>query len=66
MTDIIDKIFKFEEHDIKVYGTFDNPWFCGKDIATILGYVNSSDAIKDHIDTEDKKTLNDILTGTSE
>ena len=32
----------------------DEPWFVGKDVATILGYQNSSKAIHDHIDEEDK------------
>ena len=38
----------------------DEPWFVGKDIATILGYSNPSEALQDHIDTDDKlnsKTL---------
>lgn len=30
------------------------PWFVGKDVATILGYQNASKAIADHIDEEDK------------
>lgn len=36
------------------------PWFVGKDVATILGYRNPNEAILEHIDTEDKlhsKTL---------
>ena len=31
------------------------PWFVGKDVATALGYTNSRKALKDHVDTEDKK-----------
>lgn len=30
------------------------PWFVGKDIATILGYSNPRKAIGDHVDEEDK------------
>ena len=29
------------------------PWFVGKDIADVLGYTNSSKALKDHVDTDD-------------
>lgn len=37
--------------------TIDNePWFVGKDVASILGYVDTSDALKKHVDTEDKLT----------
>lgn len=38
----------------------DEPWFVGKDVATILGYANPNEAIQDHIDDDDKlnsKTL---------
>lgn len=38
----------------------DEPWFVGKDVATILGYANPNEAISDHVDDEDKlnsKTL---------
>ena len=31
-----------------------DPWFVGKDVATILGYTNPRKAIIDHIDDEDK------------
>ena len=30
------------------------PWFVGKDVATVLGYANSSKALSDHVDDEDK------------
>lgn len=30
------------------------PWFVGKDIANVLGYVNPTKAIKAHVDDEDK------------
>lgn len=32
------------------------PWFVGKDVAEILGYKDTSDAIKKHVDNEDKLT----------
>lgn len=31
-----------------------DPWFVGKDVATILGYTNPRKAIIDHVDDEDK------------
>ena len=30
------------------------PWFIGKDIATVLGYTNPLKAVRDHVDDEDK------------
>ncbi|WP_427340968.1 phage antirepressor [Caloranaerobacter sp. DY30410] len=32
-------------------------WFVGKDVASILGYKDTSDALKKHVDSEDKMTL---------
>ena len=40
--------------NIRVVEKDNEPWFVGKDIATVLGYSNVNDAIKKHIDKEDK------------
>ena len=37
------------------------PYFVGKDVAEILGYVNASKALADHVDGEDKLN-NDSLS----
>jgi prophage antirepressor-like protein len=51
-------IFEYVNDGIlRVYGTPEEPWFSGKDIATILGYVNTAKAIRDHIDEEDRCLL---------
>ena len=31
------------------------PWFVGRDVAEILGYVKARNAITTHVDNEDKK-----------
>ena len=31
------------------------PLFCGKDVAVALGYSNPQKAIRDHVETEDKR-----------
>lgn len=33
------------------------PWFVGKDVAVILGHTNTSKAIHDHVDNEDKMVV---------
>lgn len=33
------------------------PWAVGKDVADALGYTNSRDAIKNHVDSDDKNTV---------
>ena len=55
------QVFKNEEFgEVRTATINGEAWFVGKDVAVILGYSNPSEAIKDHIDKEDKlnsKTL---------
>ena len=57
------KIFENEEfgsvRTMKING---EPWFVGKDVATILGYVKPENAIANHVDDEDKTTT--LIQGT--
>ena len=39
------------------------PWFVGKDVATALGYSNSSDAILKHVDNEDRLESRIAISG---
>ena len=39
----------------------DEPWFVGKDVARVLGYKNPQEAIRTHVDDEDKG-VSEILT----
>lgn len=60
------EIFKNEAFgEIRVVEIEGEPWFVGKDIASVLGYSNPQKAIRDHVD-EDDKTVNDlfIVNGT--
>ncbi|MDD3363011.1 MAG: phage antirepressor [Hespellia sp.] len=51
------EIFKNEEFGEIRTVTIDNePWFVGKDVATALGYKDTSDALKKHVEGEDKLT----------
>lgn len=40
--------------EIRIIEMDGEPWFVGKDVAEILGYANSSKALSDHVDAEDK------------
>lgn len=56
------EIFKNEEFgEIRVVDIEGEPWFVGKDIASVLGYSNPQKAIRDHVD-EDDKTVNELFT----
>jgi len=51
------EIFKNEEFgEIRTLMINGEPWFVGKDVAGVLKYKDTSDAIKKHIDNEDKLT----------
>lgn len=49
------KIFKNETFgEIRTVEIDGEPWFVGKDVAEVLGYLNSSKALADHVDEDDK------------
>ena len=49
------QIFAFEGTDeIRTLLINDEPYFVGKDVAKVLGYKNTRDALYKHIDDEDK------------
>ena len=62
------RIFESEEFGkVRVVEIDGEPWFVGKDVATILGYSNSRDAIAKHVDEEDRGVANcDTLGGSQE
>lgn len=49
------QIFDNEEFGkIRTLNINNEPWFVGKDVAEILGYKDTSDAMKRHVDEDDK------------
>lgn len=48
------------ERVIKLEGTVDEPYFCGKDVCLLLGYQNKNRALQKYVDKEDKKTLREL------
>ncbi len=52
------KVFKNQEFgEVRTVTINDVPYFVGKDVAKILGYVNTKDALANHIDAEDKTII---------
>jgi prophage antirepressor-like protein len=50
-------VFKSEltnNNEFRVLGTYNEPWFIGKDIAKYLGYKDMKQAIRDHVNEKDK------------
>ena len=49
------QVFKNQEFgSVRTLVINSEPWFIGKDVAEVLGYKNTSKALSDHVDSEDK------------
>ena len=60
VTNMINKTFKNEDFGIELTSYIDykqNIWFLGKDVAEILGYSKTRDALSRHADNEDKQLI---------
>lgn len=55
-------IWEYEQHEIRTIEKDGEPWFVAKDVTNVLGYVNASKAISDHVDAEDKLNNESLLS----
>ncbi|HGA3911773.1 TPA: BRO family protein, partial [Streptococcus agalactiae] len=53
----MNEIFNFKGQEVRTVTMNNEPLFLGNDIANILGYKRPGDAIKQHVDSDDKRTL---------
>ena len=60
---IVEKVFHYEENEISVIKGRDEIWFRGKDIAKALGYSIPRKAIREHVDPEDRLSLECLTKG---
>lgn len=49
------QIFNFENNQVRTLNIDGQPYFVGKDVADVLGYSNTRDALNRHVEFEDKK-----------
>ena len=61
--------FQYSSFKVKCVCTNGEPWFRGKDVAWVLGYIDTKKAIANHVDDDDKCNLSDphalhITSGT--
>ena len=59
----LEKVFHHEENEISVIKSKGEIWFSGKDIAKALGYSIPRKAIREHIDPEDRSSLESLSKG---
>lgn len=50
------QLFTFKGQPVRTVSINDEPYFVGKDVATILGYKKPENAIANHVEDEDKTT----------
>lgn len=48
------QVFSYEGAEVRTVMIDGEVWFVGKDVATVLGYQRTADAIREHVDEEDK------------
>lgn len=53
----LDRILNYNGKTVRVVGTDNDPWFCGKDVCDILNYSNHRKAIFDNVEPDCKKEL---------
>lgn len=56
-TNYVTKEFLFNDQQVRTVVRDGEPWFAGKDVAIVLGYGNTKDALLSHIDEEDRAIL---------
>lgn len=56
------QLFNFKGQQVRTVTINDEPYFVGKDVATILGYKKPENAIANHVEDEDKTTT--LIQGT--
>ena len=59
------QLFNFENHEVRSLLLNNEPWFVGKDVADVLGYADTNQAIRKHVDNEDRLTRRFDGTGQS-
>lgn len=62
----MNEIFNFHGQNVRTVTINDEPYFVGKDVAEILGYSNSKDALAKHVDAEDKQVIQRSQNATLE
>ncbi|HEO4854567.1 TPA: phage antirepressor KilAC domain-containing protein [Streptococcus agalactiae] len=60
------EIFNFKGQEVRTVTIDNEPYFVGKDVVEILGYTNSKDALKNHVDSDDKQILQRSQNATLE
>ena len=56
-------LWNYDGKSVDIKGSIDKPYFNGKQVCKILGYANYHNALRDHVDEDEKKPLSSLPTG---
>jgi len=56
----LNKILNYNQKTVRIFGTNEDPWFCGRDVCEIFEYEKYRDALMNNVDSENKKNLKDL------
>jgi prophage antirepressor-like protein len=59
--DVADEYVVYDNTVIKVFGTYDEPFFCGEDIATVLKYRNPKKAVNENVNKSDRLQMKILI-----
>lgn len=51
------QVFNFGSNEVRTLLINNEPWFVGKDVASVLGYADTKKALRTHVDDEDKNIM---------
>lgn len=54
--------FDFHQHQVRVVLLDGEPWWVGRDVAAVLGYNNSAEAVRDHVPAKHRTRVSETLT----
>ena len=58
---IVEKVFHYEENEITVIKCRDDIWFKAKQVATLLGYLDPGQSIRQNVNPEDRISLEKLI-----
>ena len=59
-SDHITITLKDKTSQIKIVGTYEDPYFCGRDVCDVLEYSNTKKALLEHVRSKHKKMLSEM------
>jgi prophage antirepressor-like protein len=59
--DFVSNSYSYDNNVIRTYLLNDTPWFCGKDIANILGFKDTDQTLRKNVDNDDKIELETLF-----